>query len=38
MSLENDDTNNLPEFAPISSNQRVQKTIQTLVLHQLIAL
>ena len=28
MSLENDDTNNLPEFAPISSNQRVQKTIQ----------
>ena len=28
MSLENDDTNNLPEFAPINSNQRVQKTIQ----------
>ena len=28
MSLEDDDTSNLPELTPTSSNQRVQKTIQ----------
>ena len=28
MSVENDDTSNLPEFTPTSSNQCVQKTIQ----------
>ena len=28
MSLEDHNTSNLPELTPISSNQRVQKTIQ----------
>ena len=38
MSQEDDDTSNLPELTPISSNQHVKKAIQNSAITTVIAL